>query len=240
MNHCEPFAALLDPFIDGELTQEETDRVRAHLAQCPDCQAYVADALAMREAFPDIEDVELPAGFTADVMAAVAAHPRKKPASPWRKVLLPLAACFALVVLVRYMPMSGGGAASESTASADTSVAYTADDCATEEIALDTADVAYDTAAEEAAETESLDIAAQNERASLYAVTARLTAADAGDLLAEFGPVQETESALWYELTTAQYNVLLAGLAEKGIVPAEEAPADAGTIPDAVLVIVQK
>ena len=44
--------ALLDAFLDGETTPEETAEVRAHLADCPDCRAYVADAMTLRRRSP--------------------------------------------------------------------------------------------------------------------------------------------------------------------------------------------
>ena len=40
--------ALLDAFVDGELTSDEMIQVQAHLDECPACQAYVDDALAIR------------------------------------------------------------------------------------------------------------------------------------------------------------------------------------------------
>ena len=46
MKYCEEFAALLDPYVDGELPLEEAARVRAHLAVCGGCRAYVQAALA--------------------------------------------------------------------------------------------------------------------------------------------------------------------------------------------------
>ena len=52
MKCCEEYAALLDPFVDGELTPEEMERVREHLEDCPGCRAYVDDALAIRAGFP--------------------------------------------------------------------------------------------------------------------------------------------------------------------------------------------
>ena len=60
MKYCEHFAALLDPFVDGELSPEEMARVQAHLDECPACRTYVDDALAIRAAFPDAEDAEVP------------------------------------------------------------------------------------------------------------------------------------------------------------------------------------
>ena len=64
MKYCEDFAALLDPFVDGELTPDEMARVQAHLDECPACRAYVDDVLAIRAAFPDVEDTELPVKVT--------------------------------------------------------------------------------------------------------------------------------------------------------------------------------
>ena len=39
MRYCEDYAALLDPYIDGELSPEDTARVREHLHQCDGCRA---------------------------------------------------------------------------------------------------------------------------------------------------------------------------------------------------------
>ena len=106
MKYCEDCAALLDLYVDGELSPEDMDRVRAHLETCSGCRAYVDDALAIRAAFPDVEDTEVPAGFAESVMSAVQAAAQERPAAPqakkrhWGRVLLPLAACCAIVILL--------------------------------------------------------------------------------------------------------------------------------------------
>ena len=106
MNICEEYAALLDLYVDGELSPEDMDRVRAHLETCSGCRAYVDDALAIRAAFPDGEDTEVPAGFAESVMSAVQAAAQERPAAPqakkrhWGRLLLPLAACCAIVILL--------------------------------------------------------------------------------------------------------------------------------------------
>ena len=106
MKYCEDYAALLDLYVDGELSPEDMDRVRAHLETCSGCRAYVDDALAIRAAFPDVEDTEVPTGFAESVMSAVRAAAQEKPAAPqakkrhWGRVLLPLAACCAIVILL--------------------------------------------------------------------------------------------------------------------------------------------
>ena len=98
MKYCEEYAALLDLYVDGELSGEEAARVRAHLESCPSCQAYVDGALAIRAAFPEAEETVVPEGFVQGVMAAVRAEEARSRARKngrWKQILLPLAACFA-------------------------------------------------------------------------------------------------------------------------------------------------
>lgn len=109
MKICEEYASLLDPFIDGELAGDEAARVREHLASCPACAAYVADAMAIRAAFGDIDETQVPEGLADGVMAVIRAHavPQKKN-SQWVKVAASLAACAVIVfAAVRVMPFGG-------------------------------------------------------------------------------------------------------------------------------------
>ena len=125
MKNHETYAALLDAFIDGELSEREAEQVRAHLASCPECQAYVSDAFAMREAFPDVEETVVPDGFEERVMSAL--PPRQISwRAQWKKVVLPLAACAAVVLLIRGLPenrlfdATGGSASDMEEAIAET------------------------------------------------------------------------------------------------------------------------
>ena len=125
MKYCEEYAALLDPFVDGELSPEEAAHVRAHLTVCDGCRSYVDAALTMREGFPNAEDTDVPEGFAGRVMSAIQAEavsqtkaaPQKKPV-PWKKVLLPMAACLAIVVAAGQLPRIGGGSDAAETAAA--------------------------------------------------------------------------------------------------------------------------
>lgn len=119
MKYCDEYAALLDLFVDGECTPEEAERVRQHLAVCEGCRAYVADAYAIREAFPTFEDTQVPEGFADAVCAAVRADaaPRKKK-HRWVKAAVSLAACAAIIAAaLQLVPLYGGGSTAASTAS---------------------------------------------------------------------------------------------------------------------------
>ena len=130
--------ALLDAFVDGELTSDEMIQVQAHLDECPACQAYVDDALAIRAAFPTEDDLPLPADFTENVMRSVAKAPQSRPKrQPWGK-LAAAAACLAVIVLVQHGALG-------STGSTDSASAY------------DTAAVMDVAAAESAAAERSMD-----------------------------------------------------------------------------------
>lgn len=63
MKYCEEYAALLDLYVDGELSPEEMAAVQEHLDQCPDCRRYVDEILEIRAAFPDVEETPVPEGF---------------------------------------------------------------------------------------------------------------------------------------------------------------------------------
>ena len=84
------------PVRNYQAIQVEAGQVLRFTAPKTGCRAYVDDALAIRAAFPDVEDTEVPAGFAESVMSAVRAAAQEKPAAPqakqrhWGRVLLPL------------------------------------------------------------------------------------------------------------------------------------------------------
>ena len=144
--------ALLDAFVDGELTSDEMIQVQAHLDECPACQAYVDDALAIRAAFPTEDDIPLPADFTENVMRSVAKAPQSRPKKqPWGK-LAAAAACLALIVLVQHGTLGGTGSTDSSSAAYDTAAVM---DVAAAERSMDapSASAGSDDAADDGADT---------------------------------------------------------------------------------------
>ena len=144
--------ALLDAFVDGELTSDEMIQVQTHLDECPECRAFVDDALAIRAAFPTEEDLPLPADFAKNVMAAVAKTPQSRPKKqPWGK-LAAAAACLALIVLVQHGALGGTGSTDSSSAAYDTAAVM---DVAAAERSMDapSASAGSDDAADDGADT---------------------------------------------------------------------------------------
>lgn len=283
MTYCEEFAALLDPYIDGELSPAETARVREHLRTCDGCRAYVQAALAMRDAFPEAENTPVPDGFAAGVMAAIRADaaPRKRRRPRWAKTLLPLAACCAVVVLaVSGLPRPSDTAVADNLESqaeiaapaeaaapdADSSEEDTAATAYAAQSGEDTADVPdstvtatdlpkTDAAAPHAQEQPSLatdpkisivpregtsaEEAVPETAPATFAVQSpslTLTAEEAGNLLDSYTPASESDGALVYELTAAEYTTLLQQLEQQGLVVAGAATAEEAEAAGTVLV----
>ena len=202
MTNCKVFAALLDLYVDGELSPEEMLRVRDHLDECPACRAYVDDALAIRASFPDAEDTEIPDGFTEAVMTAVRQRGTPAKASrrtPWKKMLLPLAACFAVAVLVLPLrDLLSGGAKMESAASLaamDTAVAESAVEEPAEAPEAE-APAALEQGALKSAEITAEDAAPQEKKAIDLYETAGTEAQDGGSAEPAAGQAAEEAPAM--------------------------------------------
>ena len=103
MRKCEEFAPLLSAFVDGELTEEERTEVLAHVSECEECGRFLGELTVLHAALGELEEEDVPAGFTEGVMAAVraekaAAKPQAKKRSAWRR-WMPMAACAAIIAL---------------------------------------------------------------------------------------------------------------------------------------------
>lgn len=119
MNGCEDFLELLDSFLDGELPPDQMLRVQSHLDACPACRDYVDGALTLRAAFPSVEDTDVPEGFAENVMERVRASALKPAAlhrRRWMSAVAALAACCAIVILLRFGPVGMSGGLAENTA----------------------------------------------------------------------------------------------------------------------------
>lgn len=220
MKYCDDYAALLDLYVDGELSPEEMAGVQAHLDTCPGCRAYVDDALAIRAAFPDAEDAEVPDGFAQGVMAAIRAQaaPQAPPAAPRKrrlsKLLLPLAACCAIVLLVRGVGFSGG----KLEAPADTAASITAESYAEEPAAQE--EDGYALAAAEARATppeaakntveDTVEETAEDAVSTYFTILS--LPPEAADLLTEYTPFEEDDIAVRYALPGEAYEDLLTRL----------------------------
>lgn len=99
---CDQFLELLSARLDGALTEEEERELEEHLAACPDCRAVGAQLSALQGAFPELEEIPAPEGFTRGVMDRIRASEAPKIIPLWKRpqvrALVGLAACLVLAV----------------------------------------------------------------------------------------------------------------------------------------------
>ena len=227
MKTCEAFADQLDLYVDGELSPEQAAAVRAHLDTCPACRAYVDDALALRAAFPAAEDTQVPADFADGVMAAIRAQsaPKARKSASRARVLVPLAACIALMIVLnpfsRFIDPTEQEAA-EPRSSEPSTYSETAPEAAEE---TEPVSEEVPAAAEEPLDTtplpteQSADTAEEVPGSDPYVAQLLLTAEEAGELLDTFTPLRSTDTQRDYEIPLKDYDAIFAALEEQGITP---------------------
>lgn len=100
--NCDRYLELLSARLDGALTEAEERELEEHLAACPDCRAAGAQLAALREAFPELEDISAPEGFARSVMDRIRAAETPKVIPlfkrPQVRALAGLAACLVVAV----------------------------------------------------------------------------------------------------------------------------------------------
>lgn len=245
MKTCEEYAALLDMYADGFCTEEESERVRHHLAECENCRMYVEQILQMKEAFPDAEETEVPDGFAEGVMAVIRAEaaPQKRQMKPWQKTLVQMAACMAVVIALG--PLSAlltgrGGMGADSAAEAimDANRAYASPGTAMYSAGttaggdMENAAIAYESvedgsANDEKPTNESKSGAATEPSESgdlrAFARTAevKLTRQQMEQFLSDYQGTEQ-DGGVAYVLTAAEFDAVVAELLPEGFVPGDD------------------
>jgi hypothetical protein len=105
---CQKIKELFSPYLDGELDAHDGDRLREHLANCPECRLELE---AWRNISVNLRDLSsatftAPPGFTAQVMNRVQTEQREKPFYQTRrsfKVAAGIAAALVLAVAAYFI-----------------------------------------------------------------------------------------------------------------------------------------
>jgi len=72
---CARVRVLIEPYLDGELTQEDAAQVRSHLATCADCRRQHDEAISLPFRLKALGSPIPRATLVADVMRAVGSEP---------------------------------------------------------------------------------------------------------------------------------------------------------------------
>ncbi len=86
---CKEIEILLPALLEGELSADESKRVRDHLMRCPSCSKALEDLKASGEMVRNLEEVEPPSWLKTRVMARVREEAGQKE-SILRKLFYPL------------------------------------------------------------------------------------------------------------------------------------------------------
>jgi len=101
---CRDLRETISAFVDGEIPAEEAERVREHIASCPECRAVEARMRSLGDGVRQLRP-PVPDGFRNAVFARLeseGALPPKRKAAParWRRAAVPLAAAAALALVL--------------------------------------------------------------------------------------------------------------------------------------------
>lgn len=104
---CPEFESQLAEGLDNTLSAAERGRFDAHRAECPNCALMFAEASAGLRWLDALQEVELPAQFVHNVLAATSGHaPTQAAATPgtgwWERLRAAIPRTTALVVQPRF------------------------------------------------------------------------------------------------------------------------------------------
>lgn len=63
MQSCEYWQSLIDPYLDGELDDAESESFLEHISSCPECEELLTLAKSVRSALSELPPIEVPADF---------------------------------------------------------------------------------------------------------------------------------------------------------------------------------
>lgn len=96
--NCEEFQKNVHPLLDGELSQQMTDAMQAHMAACENCREEYEQMLSVRDMLSHMDDdLETPVEFERGWRSAVREEYKLNRSRRWVKVLSGVAAGFVLL-----------------------------------------------------------------------------------------------------------------------------------------------
>ena len=96
---CEDFILKIDAYIDGELTNDELEELRAHAESCESCRTEMEKAEFLRDTLSNIdENIAVPLEAQAAWRKAVRAESKQKNVRKWTRGLYVVAAALVLVL----------------------------------------------------------------------------------------------------------------------------------------------
>ncbi|MBQ7794597.1 MAG: zf-HC2 domain-containing protein [Clostridia bacterium] len=101
MKSCEECQALIDAYLDNELTREQKQRFQAHISSCNECREALSFAESVKATLAALPQIEVPDTFTQSVRQKLAAEGgKRKGIGTYARRYGTLAACVILAVVI--------------------------------------------------------------------------------------------------------------------------------------------
>ncbi len=97
---CKEFEALIDAYLDDELTRGAKEEFTAHISSCEKCKQSLAFAESVRKTLSSLPEIEVPADFTEKLNKRLAAEKKQRPFIRYTARYGALAACLILAVVL--------------------------------------------------------------------------------------------------------------------------------------------
>lgn len=100
MIDCKECQALIDAYLDGELTRDSKAQFTAHISSCDICKEELAFAESVKNTLSTLPGIEVPSDFTERLNARLKAEKKQRPFVRYFVRYGALAACVVLAVVI--------------------------------------------------------------------------------------------------------------------------------------------
>lgn len=100
MMDCKECRALIDAYLDDELTRDVKEQFTAHISSCDACKEELAFAEGVKNTLSSLPEIEVPADFTEKLSVRLKAEKKHKPFVRYAARYGALAACIILAVVL--------------------------------------------------------------------------------------------------------------------------------------------
>ncbi|MDO4618123.1 MAG: anti-sigma factor [Clostridia bacterium] len=113
MSDCEKFEAMIDAYLDNDLTNDKRQEFSEHISSCEKCREALSFAEGVKKSLKNLPEIEVPADFSKKVTEQVSKGKKNKKTATYIRRYGTLAACLVIAVVLARVPELKNFGASE-------------------------------------------------------------------------------------------------------------------------------